>query len=108
MTQSLTNLRHRMAVLALLSLLPLGQPALADGPAKPTEATQAEPAKTEPPKAEQSVTQGRVPTLAGGYVDYTATAGTLLVCDNDDKPIASVGYVAYTKNFTIRRALPAT
>jgi carboxypeptidase C (cathepsin A) len=48
------------------------------------------------PKAESSVTQHRI-TVAGKTLDYTATAGTLIVRDDDDKPIASIGYVAYTR-----------
>jgi carboxypeptidase C (cathepsin A) len=49
------------------------------------------------PAAEQSATQRRL-SVGGKTVDYTATAGTLIVRDDDDKPIASIGYVAYTKN----------
>jgi carboxypeptidase C (cathepsin A) len=47
------------------------------------------------PIAESSVTQHRI-TVHGKTLDYTATAGTLIVRDDDDKPIASIGYVAYT------------
>ncbi|HEY6923092.1 MAG TPA: hypothetical protein VI653_06465 [Steroidobacteraceae bacterium] len=48
------------------------------------------------PKAESSVTQHH---FAGGgkSFDYTATAGTLVLRDDNDKPIASMGYVAYTR-----------
>jgi carboxypeptidase C (cathepsin A) len=47
-------------------------------------------------KAESSVTQHHF--AAGGKAfDYTATAGTLIIRDDEDKPIASIGYVAYTK-----------
>jgi carboxypeptidase C (cathepsin A) len=48
------------------------------------------------PKAESSVTQHHL--AAGGKTfDYTATAGTLVIRDNDDKPMANIGYVAYTR-----------
>src|SRR5258708_7870776 len=48
------------------------------------------------PKAESSVTQH--PLAAGGKgFDYTATAGTLVIRDNDDKPMANMSYVAYTR-----------
>jgi carboxypeptidase C (cathepsin A) len=47
------------------------------------------------PKAESSVTQHRI-TVRGRTLDYNATAGTLIVRDDEDKPIASMGYVAYT------------
>ena len=47
------------------------------------------------PKAESSVTQHH---FGGGKgFDYTATAGTLIVRDDEDKPMASIGYVAYTR-----------
>jgi len=48
------------------------------------------------PRAEQSVTQHHV-TLKGKAIDYTATAGVLVIRDDEDKPIANMGYVAYTK-----------
>jgi carboxypeptidase C (cathepsin A) len=48
------------------------------------------------PKAESSVTQHHF-TGGGKAFDYTATAGTLIVRDDNDKPIASMGYVAYTR-----------
>ena len=47
------------------------------------------------PKAESSVTQHH---FGGGKgFDYTATAGTIIVRDDEDRPIASIGYVAYTR-----------
>jgi carboxypeptidase C (cathepsin A) len=48
------------------------------------------------PKAESSVTQHHL-AAGGKSFDYTATAGTLIIRDNDDKPIANMGYVAYTR-----------
>src|SRR5258708_15744252 len=48
------------------------------------------------PKAESSVTQHHL-TVGGKSFDYTATAGTLVIRDNDDKPMANMGYVAYTR-----------
>ena len=83
--------RALRALLALpvLALLAVAPPALADdAPTKPA-ADAAKPADT--PKAEQSVTQGKLPLPGGAVLDYTATAGTLIVRDNDDKPIASIG-----------------
>ena len=88
-------LRPWLAV-PLLAFLGMAPPAFADdAPAKPT-AEVTKPAEI--PKAEQSVTQGKLPLPGGGVLEYTATAGTLIVRDSDDKPIASIGYVAYTKN----------
>jgi carboxypeptidase C (cathepsin A) len=48
----------------------------------------------EPPKPEQSVTRHGV-TIGGRTIDYTATAGTLILRNDRDEPTASVGYVAY-------------
>jgi len=59
------------------------------------------------PKAESSVTQHHV-TLGGKSLDYTATAGTLIVRDDDDKPIASIGYVAYVRQDKNGAARPIT
>lgn len=51
------------------------------------------------PKAESSVTQHHLSAGGKGF-DYTATAGTLVIRDDDDKPIANIGYVAYTRRDT--------
>ena len=48
------------------------------------------------PKADSSVTSHRL-TAGGKSIDYTATAGTLVIRDDDDKPIANMGYIAYTR-----------
>src|SRR5690348_7248594 len=48
------------------------------------------------PKAESSVTQHHI-NVRGKSLDYTATAGTLIIRDDEDKPTASIGYVAYTR-----------
>jgi carboxypeptidase C (cathepsin A) len=48
------------------------------------------------PKAESSVTQHHL-SVGGRTIDYTATAGTLIVRDEEDKPWASIGYVAYVR-----------
>ncbi|HVP32540.1 MAG TPA: hypothetical protein VMT09_02730 [Steroidobacteraceae bacterium] len=47
------------------------------------------------PEAQSSVTQHHF-GAGGKSFDYTATAGTLIVRDDEDKPMASMGYVAYT------------
>jgi carboxypeptidase C (cathepsin A) len=48
------------------------------------------------PKAEQSVTEHTI-KLGGGPLKYKATAGTLLIRNDDDEPIGAIGYTAYTK-----------
>ncbi len=48
-------------------------------------------------------------TLNGQAIAYTATAGTLLVRDNDNKPYGSFFYVAYTKDgVTDEKTRPVT
>jgi carboxypeptidase C (cathepsin A) len=48
------------------------------------------------PSAQAAVTQHHF--AAGGKAfDYTATAGTLVIRDDDDKPLANIGFVAYTR-----------
>ncbi|HET7757569.1 MAG TPA: hypothetical protein VFK87_09965 [Steroidobacteraceae bacterium] len=48
------------------------------------------------PLAHSSVTEHHF-SAAGKAFDYTATAGTLIIRDDDDRPVASIGYVAYTR-----------
>jgi len=49
------------------------------------------------PEAQSSVTQHHF-SAGGKAFDYTATAGTLIVRDDDDRPMAAMGYVAYTRH----------
>src|SRR5580692_8716215 len=49
------------------------------------------------PKPESSATEHRF-GVGGKSFDYTATAGTLIIRDDEDKPIASIGYVAYVRH----------
>src|SRR3954462_4585699 len=50
----------------------------------------------EPPKAEQSATQHSI-AIGGKTINYTATAGTLLLRNGKDEPTALVGYPAYVQ-----------
>ncbi|MGH8373358.1 MAG: S10 family peptidase [Gammaproteobacteria bacterium] len=54
-------------------------------------------ANSTPPKAEQSVTHGSV-TVGGETIRYTATAGTIILKNDANKPTGSMFYVAYTKD----------
>ena len=82
--KKLTLLLSLTAVLAL--------PAFADDEA----GKDATPSKEAPvPKEEKSVTHHSV-TVAGKSVAYDATAGTLLIRNDKDEPVASMFYVAYT------------
>ena len=49
------------------------------------------------PKETSSVTQHRV-SIDGQAIQYTATAGTLLLYNDKHQPTASVFYIAYIKN----------
>ena len=83
-------------LLALLLLLSL--PALAQAPdaAKP-EAKDAKPdAKQAKPPEEKSAVTHHTLTLDGQKLPYTATAGNLLLKDDDGTVKASVFYIAYT------------
>jgi carboxypeptidase C (cathepsin A) len=65
-------------------------------PAAETPKPEAAKKESEPPKPEQSVTQHSL-LVGGTTVNYTATAGTLIVRNEKDQPYASVGYIAYIK-----------
>jgi carboxypeptidase C (cathepsin A) len=89
-------------VLALLLLAPLqaaAQPR--QRPERPREASAAgsEAPKYEPPKPEErlSSTHHQI-TLGGATVAYTATAGTLLLKEEDGRPKASVFFVYYQRD----------
>ncbi len=62
---------------------------------------------TEAPKAEQSVTAHSI-AIGGATVNYTATAGTLVVRDEEEEPVANIGYVAYVKRGADPSARPIT
>src|SRR6202049_606508 len=81
-----------MVCVSTAAAAPAGAPSRA--PTKPAGDEAKKPAP-EPPKAEQSVTQHSV-VIGGRTVDYTATAGTLIVRTDKDEPTASMGYIAYT------------
>jgi carboxypeptidase C (cathepsin A) len=48
------------------------------------------------PSSRSSVTQHRL-SAGGKSIEYSATAGLLVIRDNEDKPIANLSYVAYTR-----------
>jgi len=49
------------------------------------------------PSNQSSVTHHHF-SAGGKNFDYTATAGTLVIRDDDDRPIANIGYVAYFRD----------
>ena len=87
-------------IITLLAVVVLaGWNGLVQAAQKPGEITAGQ-TKTEAasiPKAEASVTQHRI-VIGGAAINYTATAGTLIIRDARDQPYAGIGYFAYTKN----------
>ncbi|HVA28400.1 MAG TPA: hypothetical protein VNF68_09490 [Candidatus Baltobacteraceae bacterium] len=61
-----------------------------------------------PNPQERSVVTHHQIVLGGKTVDYTATAGTLILKDEKGKPEASVFYVAYTRDGADRNKRPVT
>lgn len=61
----------------------------------------AEPDKSKPvePKERAETTRHSI-TVNGRKIDYTATAGTILLRDREDKPTAAIFYIAYAKDGT--------
>ena len=84
-------------IVAAASLVLIGAAGRAQNPPSTPASEPAKNAVAAVPKSEQSVTRNTV-TIGGTAIDYTATAGTLVVRNAKDEPYASIGYVAYTKN----------
>jgi carboxypeptidase C (cathepsin A) len=62
--------------------------------------------KDEPlPEAKVSVTEHQV-RIGDRTIDYTATAGTMLMKNDDDKPVALFGYTAYVADVDDRNERP--
>jgi carboxypeptidase C (cathepsin A) len=57
------------------------------------------------PEAKTWVTQHRI-TFQGAPLAYTATAGTMMIRDDKDEPVALFGYTAYTKDGADRVTRP--
>ncbi len=102
---------HSLTVLSAVLGVPLAFSATAVAqeqrpPAQPSNAPQAAPAGTEahkdadkenaPVPPERPVATHHEMTLDGKSLKYTATAGNLLIRDEEDKPYGSMFYVAYT------------
>lgn len=91
----LTVTRNRPIIAATVIALAAAAAIAADPSATPTPPPVAK--ESEAPRPVQSVTRHTV-TVGATPIDYTATAGTLIVRNGDDKPYASIGYVAYVRN----------
>jgi carboxypeptidase C (cathepsin A) len=93
-------MQKQLGLLLLVILLVFGQTALitAQKSQKVSKETPKEAAVESPaPKEESSVTEHTI-QLGGQTIAYKATAGTVLLKDDKDKPTASMFYVAYTRN----------
>ncbi len=92
------DVKQKWLLTALAGLAVLAAPAWAADHAKPKNGNSKGPAAmAAPPKARTVVTHGSV-EVDGKTIRYTATAGTILLRDKDNKPIGSMFYVAYTKD----------
>ncbi|MDE3157135.1 MAG: peptidase S10 [Acidobacteriota bacterium] len=95
-------MRRSVVALAAAAMCCAGLPAMAaqaaGHPSTEQAASKAEPeAKTPEAKPMKSVTHGVV-TINGERIPYDATAGTIILKDKEEKPTASIFYVAYTKS----------
>jgi carboxypeptidase C (cathepsin A) len=70
----------------------------ADAPAKPADAKSDKDAKERKAPEERSSQTHHTITLGGEAIHYTATAGTLVLKDDDGNAKASVFYIAYTRD----------
>jgi len=96
------NCRPAVAVWALLLLFGGARLSAQTPPAqpKPPETAQATPkpsAPSEPPKEESYVTEHTI-TIGGKAIPYKATAGTILLKNEKDEPVASMFYIAYIRS----------
>src|SRR5512141_2047895 len=81
---------------------PSAAPAPAGAAAQPAQSRDA--AKDAPELKETTAVTKHTITIGGQPLRYTATAGTLLLRDDKDKPIASFFYVYYAKDDVVDRA----
>ena len=85
--------RAALLAIALSAIFTAGSSA---APGRPVKGAAA-PRESAPPGETRSVTHGSV-TVEGHRIDYTATAGTLILRNADGKPTGGMFYVAYAKD----------
>ncbi len=101
-------MKQSMTALGAAFLLMLGTIALpATASAKTADASAHKHTADAPPKAATSVTHGSV-KIGGHSIGYTATAGTIILKNDDGKPTGSMFYVAYTKRGADASKRPVT
>lgn len=97
----LSMLSTAVVLLAAAAAVPLPASAAGTGtePAATAATAAAEAGKTPPvPPAEKLSTTHHTITVGGRRIAYTATAGNLLLKEEDGKPRASVFFIAYTED----------
>lgn len=87
------------ALAVLLALMHTTGAAVQAPDAESTKAPETKPATeaTPPPKEESSVTEHSI-RMGAQTIAYKATAGTILLKDDEGKPNASIFYIAYTRS----------
>ena len=91
----LTRTAAFLTLLTLITWLP-GTPVVAQHEAATESKGEAKP-ESEKPEAKSSSTQHQI-QIDGATVDYTATAGWLILENDEGEPIARFGYTAYTRD----------
>ncbi len=89
----------KLAAVLIVSILHFGQALAADGD------DASENGADEVPEAKVSVTQHQA-KIGGINVKYTATAGTMLMKNDDGEPHALFGYTAYVSDAADKRSRP--
>lgn len=85
-----------------------------DHPTEPSSHAENHAQPPQPPKPEEaapverSVTTAHQIELGGKTIHYTATAGTLLIRNAEEKPYGSIFYVAYTQDGAEAKSRPVT
>ena len=83
-------------MLVVLATLTLNVAARAQTPTPAAEPQKEAPKESTPVPPEKPVASHHEITLDGTALKYTATAGNLIIRDEEDKPYGSIFYVAYT------------
>ena len=106
---SLRSLRtHVLAVsLSLLCLARTEAGETAQSPQVPNTSTASGDASANPP-TEDSVSKRASVSIRGKTVSYTATAGSLVIRNDREEPVASVFYTAYTVDLAQPESRPVT
>ena len=96
MRSSLASFSTAIALLFLL-LLPKAAPSAEPAEPKSDKPAESKEAKDAKPKSDEKLVDSQhTVTIDGKEVRYTARAGTIILRDGDDKPTASIFYIAYT------------